>query len=119
MNNNWKILKTEAELGEAIENSYEKPVAFFKHSVSCGISARAMYLLEEEWNLNEKDVDFYYLDLINYRAVSNAIASRLNVTHQSPQIIVVKDGKSVYNVSHHRISMRTLQEGLQIPSNMV
>jgi len=103
----WINLTTEEELQAAIAKSNEKPVALFKHSTRCSISSMAKGRLERSWNLSEY-VDIYYLDLIAYRHVSNAIASRLGVVHQSPQLILVKDGKAEYNSSHNEISVEGL-----------
>ena len=108
----WKVLETSEQLEKAIQDSYKKPVVLFKHSVTCGISARAKYMLEEDWSFNEDDFDFYYLDLLSFRSISNSIADKFNVTHQSPQILIIKDGKSVYDMSHHRISAQSLKSAI-------
>ena len=108
----WKVLDSEEQLDQIIKDSYQKPVVLFKHSISCGISAMAKYQLEEQWDFNPEDFDFYYLDLINNRSVSNKIAKDLDVIHQSPQIIVVKKGQSIYNTSHHNINSATLRRAL-------
>jgi len=58
-------------------------------------------------------LDFYYLDLLTYRPISNEIAEKFSVTHQSPQILVIKNGNAVFNNSHHSISADSLKEGLK------
>ena len=108
----WKILDKEEQLDQIVKDSYQKPVVLFKHSISCGISSMAKYQLEENWDFEDVDFDFYYLDLINYRPISNRIASDFGVIHQSPQIIVLKNGTAVYNTSHHNINISTLKKGL-------
>jgi len=108
----WKKLESEKQLEQAIEDSYKKPIVLFKHSVTCGISSRAKYMLEDDWSFDPDSFDFYYLDLLAFRGISNAIADRLKVNHQSPQIVIVKDGQSVYDMSHHRISAQSLQKAL-------
>lgn len=108
----WKTLDSLDQLDQIIKDSYKKPVVLFKHSVTCGISARAKYMLEEDWNISEDDFDFYYLDLLAFRNVSNEIASRFSVQHQSPQIIIIKAGKAIFDMSHHRISAKSLEEAL-------
>lgn len=99
---NWKVLNQEHQIDQLIERSFERPQVIFKHSISCGISAMAKHNLEMNWEA-DVDTDFYYLDLISFRAVSNQIADRFNVTHQSPQLIFIKDGQAIDKVSHHAI----------------
>jgi monothiol bacilliredoxin len=105
----WKVIESELQLQAAIDESFKKPVVLFKHSVSCGISAGVKYGLERDWDFTADDLSFYYLDLLSFRSVSNKIAQDLGVTHQSPQVILLKDGKAVYNTSHHAISIAALR----------
>ncbi len=108
----WQALETEAQLAAAIEESHSKPVMFFKHSIRCGISEGAKQGLIGDWDISPTEMSFYYLDLINFRAISNKIADDLEVTHQSPQIILVKNGKAVFDTSHHRISVSEIHKAL-------
>ena len=112
MVDSWKIITNTSQLDEAEAISYEKPVILFKHSVSCGISAAAKYRLEQNWSDLEADVEFYYLDLLAYRPISNEIASRYKVIHQSPQVIILKGGVAVYDNSHHMISIAALNTAI-------
>lgn len=100
----WKTLQTMEDLDNAHKTSFHKDVILFKHSTTCGISAGAEYRLHEAWDFDEDQLDLYYLDLLNYRSISNAIASKYNVVHQSPQVIVLRNGDVVANTSHHMIS---------------
>lgn len=111
-NISWKHLTDVSQLDEIIQSSYDKPVAIFKHSIRCGISAMVLDHLEGQWDIDAKNLDVYFLDLINYRPVSNETALKLGVPHQSPQIILLKEGKAVYATSHHAISAQTLKEVL-------
>jgi bacillithiol system protein YtxJ len=95
-----------------MELSKDKPVAILKHSTRCGISAMATNGLKEDWDLTQDQVLFYYLDLLVYRDVSNAVAAHLRVPHQSPQLIVLKDGKVAYTASHHMIDCPSLKRAL-------
>lgn len=104
----WKVLETEAQLAAAIEASHEKPVVLFKHSVTCGISAGAKHRLESAWDFDKEELDFYYLDLLAFRPISNKIAEDLGVIHQSPQIIVLRNGKAIFDASHHRINAQII-----------
>lgn len=106
----WNEMTTEAQIAEAIERSHEKPQLIFKHSTRCSISSMAKSRLEREWNL--ENVEPWYLDLIAYRNVSNAIASQLGVHHESPQAILLKDGIVVYDASHNSISVSEISHNL-------
>jgi len=108
----WQVLETEAQLEDLIQRSFEKPVAIFKHSVRCGISAMVKAQLEATWDLKAEDIEIYYLDLIQFRSVSNLIADRLGVWHQSPQLILLKEGKATYNASHQAIRTDKVREAL-------
>tara|TARA_B100000497_G_C7566869_1_gene341735 strand:+ start:260 stop:616 length:357 start_codon:yes stop_codon:yes gene_type:complete len=112
MMSSWKTLESIDQLEKAIEDSFNKPVVLFKHSVSCGISARAKYMLEENWKFDQGSFDFYYLDLLGFRNVSNEIADRFKVQHQSPQVIIIKNGEAVYDMSHHKISAQSLESAM-------
>ena len=112
LHESWKSISNEDQLQAAIDESFEKPVVLFKHSTTCGISAGAKHRLELDWDFEDSELSFYYLDLLTYRSVSNKIAADLGVTHQSPQIIVVKNGLAVFDTSHHAINVMALRNGL-------
>lgn len=101
--NNWKKITTEDDVNTIINASELKPQIIFKDSTTCGISAYAKERLEIGSDLMTANADFNYLDLLTYRSVSNYIASELNVIHQSPQIIVIKNRTVVFKDSHHTI----------------
>lgn len=107
--NNWKNITSEEDLTAILNASELKPQIIFKDSTTCGISAYAKERLQEGSDLLTKTADFNYLDLLNYRSVSNFIAKELNVIHQSPQIIVIKNKKVVYRDSHHSIQTDKIQ----------
>lgn len=109
----WKALTDINQLEDIVSDSYEKPIVIFKHSIRCGISSMVKYQLEEQWNLSDLNFDFYYLDLITYRPISNDIAKRFKVVHQSPQIIIIKDGQAIFDTSHHMISTLGIREVLE------
>lgn len=100
----WKYIESESDLDKAISESSERKVAIFKHSTRCHISKMVLKNFEREVQQNDGDVSYYFLDLLQYRAISNRIESDLNVVHQSPQLIVLKDGKAINNMSHQSIS---------------
>ena len=103
----WNQLTNLAQLNEITIISNEKPVAIFKHSTRCSISRMALKQFENEFNSSDK-VTPYFLDLIAHRDISNEIATRFGVHHQSPQLILIKEGKAIYNVSHSDIDAEEL-----------
>lgn len=110
---NWVKLNDEAELDQLIQKeSFEHPVVLFKHSTRCSISAMALSRLENNWDIDPESAVPVYLDLIRYRPISNKIADDLGIMHQSPQIIIVKDGKATYTSSHNEIDVRSIKQNL-------
>ncbi len=108
---NWIALKDLGQLNEIISLSNEKPIIIFKHSTRCSVSRMALKQFENEFDLDDS-VDAYFLDLLEHRDISNEIATRFNVYHQSPQLLLIKEGKSVYDVSHSDIDAGELTEKL-------
>lgn len=102
----WKTIKSEEDLDKAIKESYENRVAIFKHSTSCFISKTVLKNFEKEIeNSDDENVSFYFLDLLAFRPISNKIAEDFGIRHESPQLIVFKDGKAINNASHQDISL--------------
>lgn len=100
----WNQLTELQQLDTIVEESAETPVIIFKHSTRCPVSRMALKGFENEYSIEEGSAKPYFLDLIAHRDVSNEIASRFKVIHQSPQVIVIKNGQDVYNTSHDDIS---------------
>ncbi|MEO0583265.1 MAG: bacillithiol system redox-active protein YtxJ [Bacteroidota bacterium] len=103
---NWQNLTTAENLQAIIEASHERPQLIFKHSTTCGISAQALYKLESASDELTDVADVHYLDLLSYRPISNQVAQTTGVLHQSPQVILVSEGKVVHNASHFSIEPR-------------
>ena len=99
----WNTLTEKEAFYTLLENSAAKPQIIFKDSTTCGISAYAKERLRNGYELIAGKAAFHYLDLLAFRPISNLIAQELKVTHQSPQIIVLRDKKVVYTTSHHAI----------------
>ncbi|WP_341215478.1 bacillithiol system redox-active protein YtxJ [uncultured Wocania sp.] len=88
-----------------IENkSTTKTQVVFKHSTRCGISRMVMKQFVDTYNFTEKDLDLYYLDLLNYRDVSNEVGYKFQIMHESPQLIIIKNGVVVAHASHGAIN---------------
>ncbi len=105
---NWIPLTELQQLDETKLVSLDNLVVIFKHSTRCSISRMALKQFENEYNLEDK-VMLYFLDLLNFRSISNAISEEFQVEHQSPQIIVIKNGKAIFNASHSTIDALQLK----------
>ncbi|MBK8601465.1 MAG: bacillithiol system redox-active protein YtxJ [Flavobacterium sp.] len=105
---NWIPLVDLGQLNEIILLSSEKPVVIFKHSTRCSVSRMALKQFESEFDL-EDQVTPYFLDLLEHRDISNAVAERFDVVHQSPQLLLIKNGMSVYDASHSAIEVAELR----------
>jgi len=105
---NWIPLQTDAQLEEIRQRSAQRPQVIFKHSTRCSTSQLVKSRLERV--SQPQAIDFYYLDLISYRPISNKVAEAFGVRHESPQILVIRDGKCVFEESHLGISMADILE---------
>jgi len=101
-NFNWLELTEINDIEALINLSQDKKVIIFKHSTRCGTSRMALKAFEKKW-ADTENVDFYYLDLLRYRNISNAIAHDFEVFHQSPQLIVLEKGQVSAHASHYDI----------------
>ncbi len=105
---NWITLNDFNQLEQLIETSYKQPQAIFKHSTRCSISIMAKTRLERSGF--PEQIQFHYLDLLQYREISNKIAEQFGVHHQSPQILLIKNGECIYEETHSAISMDEIIE---------
>jgi bacillithiol system protein YtxJ len=106
----WVELTSIEQAKEAIANSTEQPVLFFKHSTRCPISTMAHRRLETDSPELTSTVNLKYLDLIAYRDISDWLANTLNVTHQSPQVILVQNKEVVHIATHSEINSAEILE---------
>jgi bacillithiol system protein YtxJ len=104
----WKVLKDLQQIEDIIRESQERPQVIFKHSTRCSISSVAKNRLEK--GRSPENIDFHFLDLIAFRQISNAIAERFQVHHESPQILIINNGECTYDESHMGISMQDIVE---------
>jgi len=103
---NWHPINSIDQLEHIKSASYITPQVIFKHSTSCSISRMALDRFERA--ATPEKVDFHYLDLLNYRTISTEIASFFQVHHESPQVILIKNGECIYDESHYGIMMDEL-----------
>ena len=108
---NWLPLSEISQLDQIIDQSNEQPIVIFKHSTRCSISHMAKGRLDRSEEIPE--TPFYYLDLIAYRDISNQIAEKFQVHHESPQILLIRNGECVYAESHSGIMMEEIAEQIK------
>jgi bacillithiol system protein YtxJ len=109
---NWTALTNLAQLADIRQQSHTTPCLILKHSTRCNISGIAKFRLEDDWDFSPDEVVPYYLDLLEYRAISNTIAEEFGVYHESPQVLLIVDGECVYDASHLDITVAELREQL-------
>ena len=102
----WIHLTDEEQLKQIVSKSQNRPQVIFKHSSRCSISSVALQHLQKV--SQPSDIDFYFLDLLSFRGLSNNIAQVFSVPHESPQVLVIRDGQCVYEESHMGISMNDI-----------
>lgn len=103
----WIPLRTEDQFENILEKSYDTPQLIYKHSSACGISSMVKYRLER--NAPPSDIEFYFLDILKFRSLSNHVAAELMVNHESPQVLLIKNARCVYEESHLGISMKAIK----------
>jgi monothiol bacilliredoxin len=109
---NWIDLHTASQLNEILERSTDRLQVIFKHSTRCATSQMVKRRLER--SEAPPAIDFYYLDLLSYRPISNQVAETFRVNHESPQVLVIRNGKCIHEESHIGITMEDIleQDGL-------
>ncbi|HEX8367525.1 MAG TPA: bacillithiol system redox-active protein YtxJ [Pyrinomonadaceae bacterium] len=107
MKENFTKLDSNEQLEELFQKSHETPVLVFKHSTTCPISAAAYRQIEAV------DGDVNIIIVQSARDVSNELANRTGIRHESPQAIVLKDGKPVYHASHYNVTAEEINGQLR------
>ena len=106
---NWtKITKLE-DLEEIKNISQKKFAIIFKHSTGCGASKMSLSRFEKSWKDEETtNLQPYFLDLLAYKEISNKIAEEFGIRHESPQLLLIKEGICIYNASLHFLDYEEL-----------
>jgi bacillithiol system protein YtxJ len=110
---NWKNLSDLTQLDAMLADRTGQKHVVFKHSTRCGISAMAKKQFESDWPEKAEDVIVWYLDLLNHRDISNAIAEKTKVFHKSPQAVALVNGEVVYADSHGEINAVRIFKSLE------
>ena len=105
----WIPIESEQQISKIQARSSEVPCLIFKHSTTCPISSMAKNRLEGSWDFQSNEVEAYFLDLLRFRPISKQIAEQLQVHHESPQIIFLKDGNVELDASHLDISVSEIR----------
>jgi len=108
----WNALERTAQIQEILKRSYEQPCLIFKHSTRCSVSAMAFNRLETGWSVPAEALNCWFLDLIAFRELSQAVAQTFSVHHESPQILLVRNGAVFYHSSHSAIHPTAIREAL-------
>ncbi|TXK71164.1 bacillithiol system redox-active protein YtxJ [Mesonia sp. HuA40] len=106
----WLEVKKVNDVETILETSKRQTAIVFKHSTRCPVSRMALNRFEAEADFDNSQVAFFFLDLIQYREVSNLIAEKFQVTHQSPQIIILQNQKIIGHFSHHEIQAEVVAD---------
>ena len=112
MSTPWLPLTQSEQLTDLAQASYEQPVIIFKHSTTCSISAAAKSKIERQWADSGLDLPIYYLDLLRFRPISALIAEQFSIRHESPQLLVIKDGACAYDASHMGIRLSDVKSAV-------
>jgi len=106
----WKTLTTLPQLAEVTRRSEEIPCLIFKHSTRCSLSSVAKLRLEEDWYSTDEEVEPFFLDTLQHREIARQIADAFFVPHESPQLLLIRNGECTYDASHMDISLTELRE---------
>ena len=110
---NLEELRSIQELDRALVESRERPVLLFKHSLTCPISSRALDELQSYLNNADPRISYKLITVQTAREVSDEAASRLRVEHESPQAILIRNGRELWNASHRNITAATLEQAIR------
>ncbi|SNC76269.1 bacillithiol system protein YtxJ [Hymenobacter gelipurpurascens] len=107
----WQPLTQSEQLTDIVQESFEQPIIIFKHSTTCSISAAAKAKLERQWSeAGLETAKLYYLDLLRFRPISNEIAEKFGIRHESPQLLVIQNGECRHDASHMSIRLSDVKQ---------
>ncbi len=110
---NWINITTINQIEEIINTSKNIPCIIYKHSTTCYTSDMMKYTLEQDWEYKADEVNAYYLDIINNRKIAAEIADVFQVHHESPQLLLIKNGECTYDADHLDIKFEELVECME------
>ena len=107
---NWINIENSKDIDNILEQSNTIPCLIFKHSTRCHMSAMSKYILETEWKLADNQLKPYFLDILNFKKLAVEVSEKLSEFHQSPQVLLVKNGECFYEESHLAINYEEIEE---------
>ncbi len=111
MSQQWIPLESVSQLDEIrAQKGFQ---LIFKHSTRCSVSAMAKRRFENDWHVIPFGIHLYFLDLLQHRDLSKQIAELFKVHHESPQILLIKDGECVLDASHSEIYAEEVKEVME------
>lgn len=100
----WIPLNDLKQIDYIKKKSSIKTQVIFKHSTRCGISSMVQRQFIQDYNFSEKELDLYYLDILSYRQISDKVGHKFQLLHESPQLLVIKNGELVAHASHGQVN---------------
>lgn len=110
---NWIPLKELSQISILMDQSYQVPCLIFKHSTRCSLSSLVKFRLENKWDFSQEEIVAYYLDILSSRQLSNEVAEKFSVQHESPQILLIKNGQCYFEASHLEIAVGEIRSNLK------
>lgn len=108
----WIPLEHQSQVDEILKCSGQTPCIIYKHSNNCGVCSIAKLRLEDDWNFGPDEIKPYFLDVIQHRVISTIVAEQFLVYHESPQLLLIKNGECTYEATQLDISVPELRECL-------
>jgi bacillithiol system protein YtxJ len=113
----WNKIAHLETLKDIVKDSFQQPLLLFKHSTTCSISAMALGRLERNWGQSADGIRPYMINVLSERPISNEISNLWQVQHESPQALVIRDGKCIYNESHSAINYNDMLDAVATSLN--
>lgn len=108
----WNDLDNISQIKAAISASEHRPQLIYKHSSRCSVCFFAKKQVEEIPETMREQLDLYFVDVIGWREVSDAIAEEFSITHESPQLLIIYDRAVVWHGSHREIQSNVITDKL-------
>jgi len=101
------------DLDRLLDQTAERPLLLFKHSLTCGTSAEALDELIDHLNEDKLDARYAIVTVQSHRELSNAVSARLGIRHETPQVLLIRDGRVIWSASHFRVTAAAVQSAIR------
>lgn len=105
------------DLDRLLAQTAERPLLLFKHSLTCGTSAEALDELIEHLNEDKLDARYAIVTVQSHRELSNAVSARLGIRHETPQALLIRDGRVIWSASHFRVTAAAVQSAIRLDAS--